>query len=96
MSEKYEVSSIASDSYQFYLDLARKTREDIEKVESRIKEKKTEIVSLKQAISEAESDLAGLEKSLTVLKQKGSDIKGVIGDLEKNKAQFQSIVAGSR
>jgi len=93
MSEKkYEVSSISSDSYQFYLDLASKTRDEIAKVNTSIESTKQQINEQKQELENSERSVRGLEQSLQILRQKELDVKGIISELEKNKSHFKSIV----
>lgn len=93
--KKYEVSSISSDSYQFYLDLATKTREEIAKVSKNIEDTNNEIKELKASMEEAEKSARSLEQSLQILKQKELDIRGIVSELEKNKNHFKSIVTGT-
>jgi len=95
MSEKFEVSSVAYDAFQFYLALAAKTREDIAGIQQRLTESKSRLeVAKKQALAE-ESNIKELEQDLQAIKQKDIDIKSIISELEKNKAQFKSIVSGN-
>lgn len=90
--KKYEVSSISNDSYQFYLDLASKTRDEIAKVSNSIDSTKQGIISQKQELESLEKSVRGLEQSLQILKQKELDVKNIIIELEKNKNHFKSIV----
>ena len=93
MSDKFEVSSLANDSYQFYLGLASKTREDVTRTQESINTIRNRITEDKKKLEEDERAVRDLEQSLQTLKQKDLDIKAVISDLEKNKAQFKNIVS---
>lgn len=90
-----EYSSIANDSYLFFLDLNKKTREAIVATQEEIQQMKNDIVLLEQKANEKKVALKELDQGLSMLKQKEMDLQGMIADLDKNKAHFKNIVTSN-
>ena len=91
-----EISTVANDSYMFYLSLNKITRDAIVETQEAIKSGKDNIAEMEKRIAQSKDDLQLAESGLALLKQKELDIQGIISELEKNKAQFKNIVTGTK
>lgn len=92
----FDVSTIANDTYFFYVELGKKCRTDIDRTEKALKDTTMDIGNHEAALVELRKTKEALSRQLELLKTKNVDITNVIGDLEKNKRQFKSIVTGAK
>jgi chromosome segregation ATPase len=92
MPNDFEVSTINSDTYQYFRTLNKDTANAITEVEEKIKTAETNIARLSKEKQAEETLLENLKKQKATLDTKALDVRAIIADLEKNQASFRQII----
>lgn len=91
-TNEFEVSSIANDTYQYFVALHKKTKDLEASIATKITEAETELTNIEQALQNQKQRLKNLKEQKQILNQKTLDIKETIVELEQHKAQFKNII----
>ena len=95
-NKDFEVSSIAYDTYQYFVQLHNNTTAQIEQVDSAIKETDNEINALAKQMNDKKNILVNLKAQRDTLQQKSLDVKETIAELENHKANLKTIITKQR
>lgn len=95
-NKDFEVSSIAYDTYQYFVQLHNSTVTQIEQVDSSIKETDNEIASLTKQLNDKKNILVSLKAQRDALQQKSLDVKDTLTELENHKANLRTIITKQR
>lgn len=90
--EKKEVSNLASDTYYFYINLGKQTRQEADNYQKDLENCVKTIKDLTERLEKAKQEKTDLERLIEQSKLKDVEIQKVVGELEKQKVQFRTLV----